>query len=306
LLAGVIVGSIFEEQKVFDVVVWGIPEVRNSVESVKNLLVDMPNGNGTVRIGDVANVREVLNPAVIVREQVSRYMDVSFTYSGNNTIALNENINSSLQNVNFPLEYHAELIGEFAKKQAAKSRLMSVVIASLIFIFLLLQAAFWSWRMAMVAFLGIFLALSGGMIGILFSGGNMSFGAMVGFLAVLGIAAHHSVVLIKRFRNLEMREGLTFGAALVSRGVQDRIGPILMTTVITILAFLPFAVLANVPGLEVIFPMSMVVIGGMVTTLILNLFVLPGLYLQFGRVSENAMKEEKAMLELEIDDPVTA
>ncbi|MCK5699960.1 MAG: efflux RND transporter permease subunit, partial [Cyclobacteriaceae bacterium] len=89
LLAGIEVGSIFEGQKVFAVVVWGVPEVRKNIESVRNLLVDIPGGSGSVRIGDVADVREVLNPAIIKREKISRYMDVSFTYTGGNTIALN-------------------------------------------------------------------------------------------------------------------------------------------------------------------------------------------------------------------------
>jgi len=233
-------------------------------------------------------------------------MDVSFTYSGNNTIALNNDINSSLQNVNFPLEYHAELIGEYEEIKAAEARVMSVVITSLILIFLMLQAAFWSWRMALVALPSILLALSGGMVGVLLSGGNISLGAMAGFLAVLGIAAHNSVVLIKRFKDLEIREGLAFGPELVMRGVQDRLGPILMTTIITLMAFIPFAVLGNVPGLEVIFPMSMVVFGGVITSLLINLFVLPGLYLQFGKVSETLIEEEKAMLELDAEQAVPA
>ena len=128
---------------------------------------------------------------------------------------------------------------------------------------------------------------------------------MAGFLAVLGIAAHNSVVLIKRFKDLEIREGLAFGPELVMRGVQDRLDPILMTTIITFMAFIPFAVLGNVPGLEVIFPMSMVVFGGVITSLLLNLFVLPGLYLQFGKASETSMEEEKAMLELDAEQAVT-
>jgi len=306
LLAGIEVGSIFEGQKIFDVVVWGVPEVRKSIESVENLLVDIPGGNGTVRIGDVANVRENPNPAVIKREKISRYMDVSFTFSGSNTVALNNNINIRLQNVKFPLEHHAELIGEFEEIQVEGRRAISVVIAALIGIFLLLQAAFWSWRRALAVFPLIFLALSGGMIGVVLSGGNFSLGVLVGFLAVLGIAAQNIILLIKCFKSLEMQEGLTFGPFLVMRGVHDRLGPILMTTIITLLAFLPFAILGNVPGLEIIFPMSLVVISGVITTLLLNLFVLPGLYLQFGKVTQTLMEEEKAMIELDDDKSVSA
>jgi Cu/Ag efflux pump CusA len=269
-------------------------------------LVDLPGGNGTVRIGDVANVVEKLNPAVIKREKISRCMDVSFTTSGSDVYALNTNIDNALKTVSFPMEYHAELVGEFEEIKASEARVRGVVIACVILIFLLLQAAFWSWKMALVAFPSILFALSGGMVGVLLSGDNISLGAMAGFLAVLGIATYNGVLLIKRFKSLEMRNGLAFGPELVMRGVQDRLGPILMTTVVTLLAFVPFAVLGNVPGMEVIFPMSMVVIGGVITSLLLNLFVMPGLYLQFGKVSETAMAEEKAMLEMEIENAVPA
>ncbi len=306
LLAGIEVGSIFEGQKIFDVVVWGVPDVRSSIESVKNLLVDIPASNRTVRIGDVADVREVPNPAVIKREKISRYLDVSFTYTSGNTVVLNDDINGSLKKVSFPLEYHAELVGEFEKIKTEEARVLSVVIAVLILIFLLLQAAFWSWRMAIVAFTGLLLALSGGMVGVVLSGGNFSLGALVGFLAVLGIAAQNGILLIKHFKLLEMQYGLAFGPELVKQGVQDRLGPILMTSIITLVAFLPFTILGNIPGLEVVFPMSLVVIGGLITTMLLNLFVLPGLYLKFGKASLTSMEEEKAMLELDVEQAVPA
>jgi Cu/Ag efflux pump CusA len=228
-------------------------------------------------------------------------MDVSFTMSGGNVNTLNAEINSNLSKVNFPLEYHAELVGEFQKKLDSKRLVMSVAIASLIFIFLFLQAAFWSWRMALVALPSILLALSGGMVATMLLGGSLTLGVLSGFIVVLGVAIHHSVSLIKHFRNLEVREGMKFGHELVQQGVQDRLGPILMTTCITLLAFVPFLVLGNIPGLEMIFPMSIVAVFGLVTTLLLNLFVLPGLYLRFGKISETIMKEEKSMLELDID-----
>lgn len=306
LVSGIEVGSLFEGQKVFEVVVWGVPEVRKSIESVKNLLVDIPDVGGTVRIGDVAEVREVPNPAVIKREKVCRYMDVSFTMSGGSANTLQAEVNKNLLKVDFPLEYHAELVGKYEEAQIAQSRLISIALASLIMIFLLLQAAFWSWRMALVAFPSLLLAISGGMIGVLLSGGSLSIGALAGFLAILGVATQQAIMLIKRFNQLEVKEGWEFGPDLVSRGVQERLGPILMTTMITILVFLPFAIMGNVPGMEAIFPMSMVIIGGMITTLLLNLFVLPSLYLQFGKVSETLMEEEKSMLKLDVKEPVTA
>ena len=306
LIAGIEVGSLFEGQKVFEVVVWGVPDVRKSIESVKNLLVDIPDGNGTVRVGEVAEVREVQNPAVIKREKISRYIDVSFNMPGGSTSTIHADINNSLQNVNFPLEYHAELVGSFEEKIAANQRLTNILIASLILIFLLLQAAIWSWRMALVAFPSLILALSGGMLGVMLTGGSISMGAMAGFLLVFSIATQQSVLLIKRFKHLEMNEGMEFGTDLINQAVQDRLGPILMTTIVVILALLPFAVMGNVPGFEILFPMSVVAIGGIISTLLLNLFVLPGLYLRFGKVSDVMLKEEKSMLELDVKESIPA
>ncbi|MCB9290045.1 MAG: efflux RND transporter permease subunit [Lewinellaceae bacterium] len=300
LLSGINVGSLFEGQKVFEVVVWGVPEVRKSIESVKNLLVDTPDG-GQVRIGDVAEVREKANPAVVRRDKVSRFMDVTFNVEGRNR-TLSADIDRSLAQVDFPLEYHAELVGDFLKIQEAESRVRGIVIASLIGIFLLLQAAFWSWRLALVVFPSLLVTLSGGMVAVLLNGGNLTLGHLAGLLAVLGIATYNGVLLIKHFKRRELIDGENFGAELVQNVVRDRVGPILMTTIITLGAFLPFAFLGgNVPGLEMLHPMSLVMIGGLVSSLLVNLLVMPALYLQFGKVPDTVIEEEKAMLELDVD-----
>ena len=300
LLSGIGVGSLFEGQKVFEVVVWGVPEVRSSIETVKNLLVDMPDG-GHVRIGDVADVREKANPAVVKRDKVSRYMDVSFSVPGGKTGTLAADIGRSLAQVDFPLEYHAELVGDFLKIQESERRVMGIVIAAMIGIFLLLQAAFWSWRLALAVFPSLLVALSGGMLAVWLTGGNLTLGHLAGLLGVLGVATYNGVLLIKHFKRRELMDGEAFGPNLVQRGVQERVAPILMTTIITALAFLPFAFMSNAPGLEMLHPMSLVMLGGLVSSLLVNLFVMPALYLQFGKVSETMMEEEKAMLELDVE-----
>ncbi|MCB0598455.1 MAG: efflux RND transporter permease subunit [Phaeodactylibacter sp.] len=300
LLSGIGVGSLFEGQKVFEVVVWGVPKVRSSIETVKDLLVDTPDG-GHVRIGDVASVREKENPAVVKRDKVSRYMDISFSVPNGKTGTLAADIDRSLAQVDFPLEYHAELVGDFLKIQEAERRVMGIVIAALIGIFLLLQAAFWSWRLALVVFPSLLVALSGGMLAVLLTGGNLTLGHLAGLLAVLGVAVYNSVLLIKHFKRRELMDGESFGPDLVQRGVQDRVGPILMTTVITALAVLPFAFMANAPGLEMLHPMALVMLGGLASSLLVSLFVMPALYLQFGKVPDNVMEEEKAMLELDVE-----
>lgn len=299
LLAGIEVGSLFEGQKVFGVVVWGVPGVRNSINSVRNLLVDRPNGS-QVRIGDVAEVREKQNPAVIRREKVSQYIDVTFNSTRNNIKAIISDVDASLAQVDFPLEYHAELVGDFAEIKEAKKRISGIVIASLIGIFLLLQAAFWSWRLASVVFPSLLSALSGGLLIMLLNGGHFTLGGMAGLLAVFGIASYNGVLLIIHFKQLEMNDVIPFGTDLILLGVKNRLGPILMTTIITGVALLPFAFLGNAPGMEILHPMALVTIGGLVTSLLVTLFVLPALYLAFGSVTEEVIAEEKSILELDV------
>lgn len=299
LVAGIGAGSLFEEQKVFEVVVWGTPEVRSSIENVKNLLVDTPEGD-KVRIGEVAEVRETENLAVIRRDKVSRYLDVTFGLSGVNIHAAKADIENSFKQVQFPLEYHAELVGNFVELRESRSNLIGVTIACLIGIFLLLQASFWSWRFALITLPCLGAALSGGLVSVWLNGGNLELGHLAGLLAVLGVAAYHAVLLIQHFKRLELIEGETFGPALVQKGAANRLGPMLMTTIISALAFLPFTFMGSAPGFEMLHPMSLVVMGGLLTSFLVNLAVLPGLYLAFGKVPDTVMEEEKAMLDLDV------
>jgi Cu/Ag efflux pump CusA len=126
------------------------------------------------------------------------------------------------------------------------------------------------------------MALAGGVLAALIGGAVFSLGSLFGFLAVLGIAAHNGMALITRLQNLERQEGETFGPALVLRGARERLAPILMTALATGLALLPLIVAGNIAGYEIVRPMAIVILGGLVASTLLNLFILPALYLRFG------------------------
>ncbi|MGE5765474.1 MAG: efflux RND transporter permease subunit, partial [Mycobacterium leprae] len=160
LLGGMTVGNLFEQQKVFDVVVWGSPEIRRSERDIEQLLIDTPDG-GHVRIGDVADVRVVANPAVIRHESVSTYLDVTVDVSGRDAGAVAADIDRRLEQVTFPLEHHAELLGGYEERQAERARLLGAAVAAAVAVFLLLQAAFRSWRLAILSFVTLPLALVG-------------------------------------------------------------------------------------------------------------------------------------------------
>jgi CzcA family heavy metal efflux pump len=281
LLSGIEVGNLYEEQKVFEVLVVGAPEIRQNITDVRELLIDTPSG-GHVRLGDVAQVRIAPSQNSFHREGESRYIDVSANVQGRDLASVSRDVNSRLQGFQFPLEYHAELLGEYAEQQAAQGRLLGFAIAALIGIFLLLQAAFNSWRLAAAYFLTLPAALVGGLVAAFLDSGILSLGALVGFFTVLGIAARNGILLINHYQHLELHEGEVFGPEMALRGALERLGPILMTTLATGLALAPLAIFGNLPGHEIVYPMTVVILGGLVTSTLLNLFAVPALYLRFG------------------------
>jgi CzcA family heavy metal efflux pump len=282
LLSGLQVGNLFEEQKVFEVVVWSTPETRHSLSSIRDLLIDTPS-SGQVRLGDVADVRIVPSASIIRHDAVRRYLDVTANVRGRDLGAVAADISSRLKQMQLPLEYHAEVLGDYAGQQAAQLRLLALAIAAAIGMFFLLQAAYASWRLALLSFLTLPAALAGGLLAALVTG-SISLGTLAGLLAVLGIAARNQIALIRHYRHLIRYESETFGLGLALRGARERLAPIVMTTFATALALLPALFLGDIPGLEIVRPMAIVILGGLVSSTLLNLFILPALYLSL-RVS---------------------
>lgn len=284
LLSGMHAGSLFEEQKIFDVVVWSQPELRQSISDIRNLLIDTPTGE-QVRLGDVADVRVVAAPTVIHREAVSAYLDIGFNAEGN-LAAVTNAAQAAIRNYGFPLEYHAEITGTSAAEESAEQRLLVSAIVAVFGIFLLMQASFRSWRLALVAIATLPAALAGGILANFLGSGTLSLGLLAGSLTVLGIAVRNSVMLFSHYQHLEEQEGQPFGPELVVRGAREQVLPILTTALATGLALLPFLLLGNIPGHEIVRPMAIVIIGGLVTSTWLNLFGMPALYLRFGATRE--------------------
>jgi CzcA family heavy metal efflux pump len=280
LLSGLQVGTLFEEQKVFEVVVWGVPEIRNSLTDIRELLIETPGGY--VPLGEVAEVRIAPTPISIKRDAVSRFVDVGVRVSGRNLGSVAADIEGRLQAVEFPFEYHAEVLGASAERQAAQQRMLAILAAAVIGIFLLLQAAYGSWRLAFVSILTLPMALAGGVAALVLGGGVLSLGSLFGFLTVLGIAVRNGLVLTTHYQHLEQHEGETFGPELVLRGARERLAPVLMTALTAGLALLPLVMAGDMAGSEIVRPMAVVILGGLVTSTMLNLFILPALYLRFG------------------------
>ena len=292
LVSGIEVGNLFEEQKIFQVVVWGTPQVRNDLDAIRNLLIDAP-GDSHVRLGDVASVQIVAAPTVVRRESVARRLDVVAKVSGRSVDAVAGDVYKRIQASNFPLEYRAELIGDFARQQTASRRIMALVVAAAIGIALVLHASFGIWGLALVVFLTLPIALAGGVFAALVTDGTLYLGSLAGFLTVLAITVRQAILLISDYRKLRRQEGATFGPELVLRGTRDCAARILMTAIVTALAVLPFLVFGKLPGLEILRPMALVILGGLVTSTVYVLCIVPTLYLRFGTVMAEEMLDEE-------------
>src|SRR5882757_1660441 len=282
LMAGTEVGDIFIGGRTYDVQVWTAPESRHSLDSVRGMLIDTPTGQ-RVQLSEVADVSIQPTPNVIRREASSRRIDVQANVKGRDLGAVASDVQARLDKLAFPLGYYAVLQGEYQELSAARRRLELYSLLALAGVFVLLQQSFNSWRLAALSFLTLPSALVGGVLAAWLAGGVLSLGSLIGFLTVLGIAARNGIIMINHFQHLERYEGEVFGMELVVRGASEPLRPVLMTTGAAGLAILPLIIFGNLPGHEIEYPMAVVILGGLVTSTLLNLFILPAFYLRFGR-----------------------
>ena len=287
MLAGEEVGDIFRGGRAYDTVVWTVPNARDGVDAVQNLMLDSPTGQ-RVRMGDVATITLRPTPNSIEREDGSRRLDVGTNVEGRDLASVATELDERLAEVEFPRGYHAEVLGEYEERQEAQSRLLATAVIALGLILLLLQASLGGWRPALLVFLTLPFALVGGVLAAWATGGVLSIGSLVGFFTVFGIAARNGILLINHAQHLEREEGETFGVELVLRAARERLAPILMTSLATGLALVPLVVLGDRPGHEIEHPLAVVILGGLLTSTLLNLFVTPLLYLRFGRSRRTA------------------
>ena len=246
--AGLPVGSLYEEQKIFDVVVWGTPAVRHTPSNVTDLMLDVPGG-GHVRLGDVASVQIGPYPTVIKHDNVSRSLDVTASVRGRDLATVVDEVRARVHAMAMPLEFHAEVHSDTLQKQGLFWRVGGAVLAAALAIFLLLQAAFSSWRLAALIFLVLPVSTVGGVLTASFVGGVRSLGALMGLLAVFGVAARNAVLVVK-----ELGRDTPADAESVDRIVRDRAGSIVLSALTMVAAVLPLLFFGRVAGTEALLP----------------------------------------------------
>lgn len=286
LVSGIVVGNLFEEQKVFDVVVWGVPEIRHSVTSVEELLIHTPN-RGTIPLKEVADIRIVPEATNIKRESVIRYIDVRAKINGGDYASISSGINNVLSDINFPLEYRAELLGEFAERLAAQNRILSLSIAAAVLIFLFLQVTYRSWKFALAVFLTLPMSFVGGVIMVIIgTGSTLSLGSILGFIVVFSIAIRWNIKLVHSYRTTESSSEQSYSPELALNITSEQSVSVFKTFILTFLAVLPIALYGNIAGLEILHSTALVILGGLVTSVLYTLMGVPALYLMFGSSPE--------------------
>jgi Cu/Ag efflux pump CusA len=278
LIAGIAVGSYYQQQQIFDVTVWSQPAARQNITDIQNLMLDNPVG-GQVRLGDVATVSIKPGPAEIDHDQTSRYVDVTADVTDDGLDTAVTQVRQRVQSLTLPLGYHIEVSSDLQQQRGDDMRTRLWVLAAAAGILLLLQAAFHSWARAALVLLTLPLAAAGGVLTALVSGRFLTMGALIGFIMVLGVAVQNGITLVQRLQALEDDEGQPRGVDLVTRAVRDVAYPVVLTAVAVALLVAPFAVGRHPAGEEILHPLALVVLGGLVTSTLFTLFVLPALYL---------------------------
>ncbi len=283
LMASEPVATISTPNQLTVVAVWSTPATRNSLQDLEKLPIDTAAG-GHVPLGKVASITLAPTPSQIIRNNSVRMTEVDADVAaGHSLSSVSGEINALMASEKLPSGYTLSLQGEIIEREAAQQRLIWYGLGALVLILLLLQAAFRTWRLAWLLLLTLPMALVGGVLVAWITLGTITLGALVGFFTVLGIAARNGILLIAHLRHLEEQENVPFGRDLVIRGASERLAPILMTALATALALAPLVVNGNRPGQEIEYPMAIVILGGLATSTVLNLFILPALYLAFGK-----------------------
>ena len=291
LVSGLVVGNLFEDQKVFDVVVWGTPAIRETIDDVRTLAIATPSGDD-VALGDLADVRVVPNPTVVKREAVATYLDVTAAVTGRSLHAAAADIDARLAEIELPLDHHAEVLGGFQEARDTRFRVYTAAIAALILIYLLLQSAFGSWRLASLAFIALPMGISGSLIIIALTGGNATLGSIAGTIAIFGLATRGVVLTIRTYQN-RLRLGDTFDRDLVIGRTAQLVVPMAISAIAIAAVFLPLLIAGSRPGLEIAGSMAAAVLGGLVTTVLLTVVVIPAAYLRWGYVDGVVSTEDE-------------
>ena len=283
--AGATVGRIFDRGTAFDLVVKFDPTSQADFDRLTDLPIDTPHA-GPVPVRLLADVRREVGPNMVLRENVQRRIVISCNVAGRDLGGVVDDIRRAVaQTVPMPAGYRVEYGGQFESEQSASRRLLVLGIGVVAALFMLLVLAFGRARDAILIMLNLPLALIGGVVGVFLAGGVLSVASMIGFITLFGIATRNGIMLVSHIQHLMNEEGVTDFREAVERGAHERLVPILMTAMAAGLALIPLALGGGKAGSEIQTPMAIVILCGLITSTLLNMIVVPTLYLKYATPS---------------------
>jgi CzcA family heavy metal efflux pump len=281
--AGAVVGRVFDRGSAFDLVVKFDPSNSTDFERVADLPIDTPGGS-SVPLRLLADVRREQGPNMVLRENVQRRIVISCNVAGRDLGSVVDDIRAAVErSVVMPAGYRVEYGGQFESEQSASQRLLALGVLVIAGLFMLLVLAFGRARDAMIVMVNLPLALIGAVVGVFLSGGILNIATIIGFISLFGIAARNGIMLISHIHHLREVEGVSGFREAVERGAHERLVPILMTAIAAGLGLVPLALRGGQSGSEIQTPMAIVILCGLITSTLLNMFVVPTLYLRYGR-----------------------
>jgi len=281
--AGTTVGRIFDRSTAFDLVVKFDPSSQADFTRLGDLPVDTANG-GPVPIRLLADVRREQGPNMVLRENVQRRIVISANVAGRDLGSVVDDMRRAVvRDVRMPAGYRVEYGGQFESQQTATRRLMVLGVGVIAGLFMLLVLAFGRPRDAILIMVNLPLALIGGVAGVFLAGGVLSVASMIGFITLFGIATRNGIMLVSHIRHLMEHEGVSNFREAVERGARERLIPILMTAAAAGLALIPLALGGGKSGSEIQTPMAIVILCGLASSTLLNMVVVPAMYLRYGR-----------------------
>jgi len=292
-LGGHTVSQVLQGQRTFDLVVWFTPEARNNLDVIGSTLINTPSGQ-RIPLSQLATVKRETGPNTINRENVSRRIVIQANVEGRDLNSVVTELQSKMkpQQTDWPRGYYLEYGGQFQSQQSAMARILLIGVFTIIGIFLVLNVALKSWGLALQVMVNLPLALVGGVIAVFMTGGVLSVASMVGFITLFGIATRNGIMMLSHYDHLMKEEGETFSQDMIVRGTLERLSPVLMTALAAAFGLLPLALSQGEPGKELLQPIAVVILGGLVSSTLLDQIVTPALFWLFGKKELAAAKSE--------------
>ena len=289
-LGGSTVSQVLEGQRVFDLVVRLDPRFRDSPEAIRRVLVD--TDSGPLPLGNLARVEEIEGPNQVLRENATRRIVVSSNAEGRDLGGVVTDMQKAAAHLKLPSGYYLEWGGQFQSQQAATKTLMVLSLFSVLAIFLVLYQHFRVPRLVLMVMAALPLSLIGGVAGVYLTGQTLSVASLVGFITLCGIASRNEIMRISHYLHLVEVEGVPFSREMIIRGSQERLVPVSMTALTAMLALLPLALAQGAPGKEILHPVAVVILCGLLVSSLLDTVVTPILFDLFGKRSLELRKEK--------------